>query len=189
MERFGVVDRLHRQRTLVDGDHVMGSSGPESEPSALVGDEIHACAVMKTVDVVAARPHVQPGQQRVRGIALSHAHELLADDVRLHVALPRDGCVLPVAATASTGYRVCTSGGHTVRRNFEHLLRLSTQETAAVADFGDLSSHQFARDTETDEDHLAVVPSDAVAAMCGTIEVDVDDVADGKGHVSDRRCG
>ncbi len=103
---------------------------------------------------------------------------LLAHDVGLERALARQRDVLEVAAAAQPGPGARARRRHPVGRRREHRDGIRAHEALAGAGLGDPGQHPLAGQGVPHEEHLPVVPGDAVPAVGDRGDVDLDLVAD-----------
>ncbi len=156
----------HRRAAV--GERGVALPGAPPQPVVLAARDRHGLDVQ-------ARDQVGVGREA------AEAHQLLAHDRRLEVALRGYGDVLEVAAAAQARPGDGARRLHAVRRRREDLDRVAAPEPVAVGALGDLDDDPLAGQRVAYEHHPRLrlgQPGDAVAAVGDRAHLDLEALAD-----------
>ena len=152
--RHRVVDLARSgDQAVVDLDDVVRAVLAHPDPSAGQGDETRPGAPAQAVDVTGHRDHLEAATSSSSLSNPAEAHELLAHDGGLQLALRGQGDVLEVAAAAQSGSGEGHGGGTRSGDGVEHLDRVAAPEPVALGALGDLEDHPLPGQGVPDEDH------------------------------------
>ena len=165
-------DALGGDEAVVDLDDLVAVVPAQAGPARGVDRELDPGAPAQAVGVAGHRldRHVQvePGQPV----------QLLADDGGLELALVAQVGVLPVAPAAAAGTGERARRRPPVGGRLDHLDGVAEQEAVAHPAAGDPDPDTLPRQRVADEDHLAVVAGDAVAAVGDLADLRLEDGVD-----------
>ncbi|WP_312007447.1 hypothetical protein [Nocardioides alcanivorans] len=141
--RVGLARVTGRDQAIVDGNHGMRAVPAHAPTSVPIGDEGGPGPPAQPVLVARHRLDLESHEYLVVLRQPTDAPELLEHDGRLQTPLRRQGGVLEVAATATSGTSHGARGSDSVFRRAHHLHRVTTHEAVALGALGQLDHHSL----------------------------------------------